>query len=119
MSGRAAVATPELRFSLFGHARVEADGAPYPMATPRKTLQVLAYLLLNRRARIARSHLAYLIWPDETDEGARSRLRSTLFDLTRVLPPAPEDRSPIRRRSHRGQHFCIQLSPREVLDSEL
>jgi DNA-binding SARP family transcriptional activator/predicted ATPase len=91
MSGRAAIATPELRFSLFGHARVEADGAPFPMATPRKTLQVLAYLLLNRRARIARSHLAYLVWPDETDEGARSRLRSTLFDLARVLPPAPED----------------------------
>jgi DNA-binding SARP family transcriptional activator/predicted ATPase len=91
MTGRTAIATPELRFSLFGHARVEADGAPYPMATPRKTLQVLAYLLLNRGARIARSHLAYLVWPDETDEGARSRLRSTLFDLARVLPPAPED----------------------------
>ena len=91
MIGQTAIVRPALRFFLFGHARVEADGVPYPMATPRKTLQVLAYLLLNRGARIARSHLAYLVWPDETDEGARSRLRSTLFDLARVLPPAPED----------------------------
>jgi DNA-binding SARP family transcriptional activator len=91
LNARAAIVVPELRFSLFGHARVEVDGVPYPMATPRKTLQVLAYLLLNRGARIARSHLAYLVWPDETDEGARSRLRSTLFDLARVLPPAPEE----------------------------
>jgi DNA-binding SARP family transcriptional activator len=82
-SSSAAPGSPELRFFLFGHARVEAGGKPYPMATPRKTQQVLAYLLLNRRARIARSHLSYLIWPDETEEGAPSKRRATLFDLAR------------------------------------
>lgn len=81
---------PTLRFLFFGHARVLADGEVFHMATPRKTLPVLAYLLLNRGATIARSFLSYLIWPDETEEAARAKLRATLYDLVRVLPPAPE-----------------------------
>lgn len=85
-----AIGAPALRFQLFGHLGVFVDGAPFRMATPRKTLPVLAYLLLNRHAQIARSHLAYQIWPDETDEDARSKLRSTLYDLVRALPPAPD-----------------------------
>jgi DNA-binding SARP family transcriptional activator len=86
----AAAAPPAIRFCLFGHPRVTADGRPFNLATPRKSLPVLAYLLLHRGAPVARSFLAYLIWPDETEEAARAKLRATLFDLVRVLPPAPE-----------------------------
>ncbi len=60
------------------------------MATPRKSLPVLAYLLLHRDATVARSFLSFLVWPDEDEDGARSKLRATLFDLVRALPPAPE-----------------------------
>ena len=51
---------PELHISLFGHVAVEVNGTPFKLATPRKTLPVLAYLLLNRDAPIARDFLAYV-----------------------------------------------------------
>jgi DNA-binding SARP family transcriptional activator len=81
---------PALRFLLFGHARVFANGQPFRLATPRKTLPLLAYLLLNREAAVSRSFLAFLIWPDESEDDARAKLRATLHDLVKVLPPAPE-----------------------------
>ena len=81
---------PALRVLLFGHVRVFADGEPFRLGTPRKTLPVLAYLLLHRGAAVARSFLSFLIWPDESEDDARAKLRATLHDLVRVLPPAPD-----------------------------
>jgi DNA-binding SARP family transcriptional activator/tetratricopeptide (TPR) repeat protein len=78
---------PELRIRLFGHVAVEVNGEPFRLATPRKTLSVLAYLLLNRDAPIARDFLAYVMWPDDEEEPARTKLRMNLYDLARVLPP--------------------------------
>jgi hypothetical protein len=59
--GKAAVKVSELRparakqpghldIRLFGHLEVTHDGAHFALATPRKALQVLAYLLLHRAA---------------------------------------------------------------------
>ncbi len=84
-----AIATPDLRIRLFGHVAVEVDGAPFRLATPRKTLPILAYLLMNRDAPVARDFLAYVMWPDEEEDSARSRLRMNLYELGRVLPPSP------------------------------
>jgi DNA-binding SARP family transcriptional activator len=78
---------PEIRIRLFGHVAVEVNGEPFRLATPRKTLSVLAYLLLNRDAPIARDFLAYVMWPDDEEEPARTKLRMNLYDLARVLPP--------------------------------
>lgn len=60
------------------------------MSTPRKTLPVLAYLLLHRDAAVSRNFLSFLLWPDETEDSARAKLRATLHDLARALPEAPE-----------------------------
>ncbi|MBV9645839.1 MAG: AAA family ATPase [Candidatus Eremiobacteraeota bacterium] len=68
--------------------RVFAGGIPFSLATPRKTLPLLAYLLLHRDAVLARDFLSYLLWPDDTEESARTKLRATLYDLQGVLPPA-------------------------------
>jgi DNA-binding SARP family transcriptional activator/predicted ATPase len=84
---------PELRIGLLGHVAVEVNGTPFKLATPRKTLPVLAYLLLNRDAPIARDFLAYVMWPDDEEEPARTKLRMTLYDLARVLPPELEGRA--------------------------
>ena len=81
-----------LRFGLLGHIRAFVDGEPFAIATPRKTAQLLTYLLLHRGATVARDHLAFLFWPDDTEESARSKLRSNIFDLTRLLPAAPKER---------------------------
>jgi DNA-binding SARP family transcriptional activator/tetratricopeptide (TPR) repeat protein len=84
---------PELRIGLFGHVAVEVNGTPFKLATPRKTLPVLAYLLLNRDAPVARDFLAYVMWPDDEEEPARTKLRMSLYDLARVLPPELEGRA--------------------------
>jgi DNA-binding SARP family transcriptional activator len=81
---------PVLRVHLFGHVRVFTDGAPFQMATPRKALPLLAYLLLHRDGAVSRDFLSFLLWPDENEDSARQKLRATLFDLTRVLPAAPD-----------------------------
>lgn len=77
---------PDVRIRLFGHVAVEVDGTPFKLATPRKTLPILAYLLLNRDAPVARDFLAYVMWPDDEEESARNKLRMSLYDLGRVLP---------------------------------
>jgi DNA-binding SARP family transcriptional activator len=78
---------PEIRIRLFGHVAIEVNREPFRLATPRKTLSILAYLLLNRDAPIARDFLAYVMWPDDEEEAARTKLRMNLYDLARVLPP--------------------------------
>ncbi|MGA8534624.1 MAG: AAA family ATPase [Candidatus Tumulicola sp.] len=47
----------------------------------------MAYLLLNRNAPIPRDFLAYVMWPDDEEESARTKLRMSLYDLARILPP--------------------------------
>jgi DNA-binding SARP family transcriptional activator len=74
-------------FRLFGQVEAAADGAPFRLATPRKSLQILVYLLLQRPAPVARDFLAFTLWPDEDEEVALTRLRSSFSDLQRVLPP--------------------------------
>lgn len=76
---------------LFGHLEIALDGARLDPATPRKSLQVLAYLLLHRAAPVSREYLAFLLYPDDEEAAARAKLRATLSDLPKILP-APIDR---------------------------
>ena len=76
---------------LFGHLEIELDGARFDLATPRKSLQVLAYLLLHRGAPVAREYLAFLLYPDDEEGAARAKLRATLSELPKILP-APIER---------------------------
>jgi DNA-binding SARP family transcriptional activator len=76
---------------LFGQVALILDGQAFRLATPRKSLQVLAYLLLHRDAPVSRDYLAFLIWPDEDEGTARMRLRATISDLLRVLPQPAHD----------------------------
>lgn len=80
-----------LDIRLFGHFEVALDGEPLRLATPRKSLQVLAYLLLHRGGPVSREYLAFLLYPDDEEGAARAKLRATLSELQKVLP-APADR---------------------------
>ncbi|HMF28300.1 MAG TPA: AAA family ATPase, partial [Candidatus Cybelea sp.] len=80
-----------LDIRLFGHAEVALDGARFKLATPRKTLQVLAYLLLHQAVAVSREYLAFLLYPDDEEGSARAKLRATLSELPKILP-APIDR---------------------------
>lgn len=75
-----------LAVRMFGQLEMNLDGAPFKFATPRKSLQVLAYLLLHRRAPVTREYLAYVLFPDDEEAVARTRLRSTIGDMQKILP---------------------------------
>src|SRR5580704_3429547 len=75
-----------LSVRLFGHVTLDYDGEPCPLASPRSTAPLLAYLLLLRGA-IAREPLAYALAPDDTEDGARLKLRNNLYRLGKALPP--------------------------------
>lgn len=79
-----------LHIRLFGHLEVALDGAPLRLATPRKSLQVLAYLLLHRAAPVSREYLAFLLYPDDEESAARAKLRATLSELPKILPKPAE-----------------------------
>jgi DNA-binding SARP family transcriptional activator/tetratricopeptide (TPR) repeat protein len=80
-----------LEVRLFGHLEVALDGVPLHLATPRKSLQVLAYLLLHRGGAVSREYLAFLLHPDDEEGSARAKLRATLSELAKILPQ-PSDR---------------------------
>jgi predicted ATPase/DNA-binding SARP family transcriptional activator len=80
-----------LDIHLFGHLEVALDGEPFRFATPRKALQVLAYILLHRQAPVSREYLAFLLYPDDEEGAAKAKLRATLGDLGKILPQ-PADR---------------------------
>ncbi|MEO6836000.1 MAG: AAA family ATPase [Candidatus Tumulicola sp.] len=80
-----------LDIRLFGHLEVALEGGRFSLATPRKSLQVLAYLLLHRAAPVSRDYLAFLLYPDDEEGAARAKLRATLSQLPKILPP-PADR---------------------------
>lgn len=79
-----------LDIRLFGHLEVALDGARFNLATPRKSLQVLAYLLLHRAAAVSREYLAFLLYPDDEEGAARAKLRATLSELSKILPKPSE-----------------------------
>ncbi|HET7037110.1 MAG TPA: AAA family ATPase [Thermomicrobiaceae bacterium] len=57
------------------------------VATPRLQ-SLLAYLILHRDAPQPRQRLAYLFWPDSTEQQARTNLRRELHHLRQALPQA-------------------------------
>lgn len=76
-----------LRIFLFGSLRLLVDGAPHRFRGLPKTLPLCAYLLLHRKQPINRERLAFVFWPDASEDLARANLRRHLYDLRRSLPP--------------------------------
>ena len=75
-----------IRVALFGQPRVVADDGSREFSLPRKTLNVLAYLVLNRRRAPTRDTIAFALFPDDEEEAARGALRRNLSYLLQALP---------------------------------
>ena len=83
-----------LEVKLLGQFDVRREGAS--IAVPSRPAQsLLAYLILNAGTAYRREKLAGLLWPDSTEENARSYLRHELWRLRKVIEPtAPRKRAP-------------------------
>lgn len=77
-----------LDISLLGGFSLIAAGRRIASLNAERPQTLLAYLLLHRDAPQSRPHLAYTLWPDSTDEQARTNLRNLLHTLRHALPDA-------------------------------
>ncbi|HEY9084822.1 MAG TPA: AAA family ATPase [Candidatus Tyrphobacter sp.] len=75
-----------LEVGFFGQPRFAVDGSPFRLSVPPKALLILAHLLLHRGTAVSRDALSFTIWPDESEDEARSKLRKYLYRLTKALP---------------------------------
>jgi DNA-binding SARP family transcriptional activator len=76
---------PTLQAYLLGALQLRLDGAPLPRLESARAESLLAYLLTHHEAPHTREQLAFLLWPDSTEEQARTNLRHVLHNLRRAL----------------------------------
>ena len=67
---------------------MEDGSREFPL--PRKTLNVLGYLILKSKRPPTRDAVAFALFPDEDEEKARNSLRRNLSYLLSSLPPADD-----------------------------
>ena len=73
---------------LFGQPHVTASGTPVKFARRSTTITMLAFLILRRNQPVARTFLAFTLFPDHDEEQALNELRRYLYLTTKALPPA-------------------------------
>jgi DNA-binding SARP family transcriptional activator len=72
--------------ALLGSPAVTAADGSRQFALPRRTLDVLAYLILHRRRAPTRAAVAFTLFADDDEEAARGNLRRNLSQLLNALP---------------------------------
>ena len=80
-----------VRVALLGQPRVISADGTQDFLLPRKTLNVLAYLILQRKRPATRDSVAFALFPDDDEDTARGHLRRNLSYLLSSLPPTSED----------------------------
>lgn len=75
-----------VRIALFGQPRVVSEDGSREYVLPRKTLNVLGYLVLNSKRPPTRDAVAFSLFPDEDEDKARGSLRRNLSYLLSALP---------------------------------
>jgi DNA-binding SARP family transcriptional activator len=76
-----------LQVRLFGAFEARVDGTPVALASTRAQ-SLLAYLALQNGAAQRRDRVAYLLWPDSTEQQARTNLRHLLHTVRAAVPDA-------------------------------
>lgn len=77
---------PTLHVQLLGDFRLAYGDTPLTSVNTSRLKSLLAFLLLHRDSPQSRQHLAFLFWPDTSEEQARANLRNLIHFLKRALP---------------------------------
>jgi len=75
-----------LRVALLGAPALTLDGVALRFKVRPRVVPLLAYLLMHALRPTPRDDLAFTLWPDDTEEAARSNLRRHLHYLRDALP---------------------------------
>jgi DNA-binding SARP family transcriptional activator len=70
---------PTVRLRLLGGFQVSADGESLAAINAPRLQSLIAYLAMHRGVAHTRQQLAFLLWPDSTEEQARTNLRKLLL----------------------------------------
>src|SRR4051794_14589660 len=76
------------RVKLLGELSVQRGEDTPARFDTRQTAALLAYLAYYRDRAHSREVVAEQLWPDEESEATRSRLRTAIWALRRVLEPS-------------------------------
>ncbi|HXZ04042.1 MAG TPA: bacterial transcriptional activator domain-containing protein, partial [Ktedonobacteraceae bacterium] len=79
---------PPLHIHLLDEFLLVADEEPVTTFETPRLQSLLAYLLLHRAVPQSRAHLAFLLWPDSTEQQAHTNLRKLLYLLRQTFPHA-------------------------------
>ena len=74
----------ELR--LLGQFQLLLDGKPVDGMGQARLQLLLAYVTLHRNLTLSRQHMAFLFWPDSSEQQAFANLRKLLYMLRQALP---------------------------------
>jgi DNA-binding SARP family transcriptional activator/Flp pilus assembly protein TadD len=75
-----------LHIQLLGEFRLVYNNAPLALHHATRLHSLLAWLLLHAGVPQPRAYLAYTLWPDSSEEQARTNLRKRFFELRQALP---------------------------------
>ncbi|HLZ62888.1 MAG TPA: AAA family ATPase [Ktedonosporobacter sp.] len=79
---------PTLHIRLLGDFSLVSGDTPVTTVNVPRLQSLLVYLVLHRTSPQARSHLAFLLWPDSTEAQAHTNLRKLLYQLRQSFPNA-------------------------------
>jgi predicted ATPase/DNA-binding SARP family transcriptional activator len=111
-----------LQIRLLGEFRVSIGGEPVTTLLMPRLQALLAYLLLHRDAPQPRQQIAFLFWPDSSEEQAQSNLRNLLMALRRDFPDAERyisiERRTLQWRDPSHTALDVDLFERALEDNE-
>jgi predicted ATPase/DNA-binding SARP family transcriptional activator len=74
-----------LEIRLFGPPALTFGGEPLRFSAPPRTMALLVYVVLHPEP-LLREQVAWAVWPDTDEDGARANLRRHLYLLRNTLP---------------------------------
>src|SRR5215210_268506 len=80
--------TATLQLQLLGGFHLAAGARPVAALESPRVQSLFARLALHAGVPQPRQQLAYLYWPDSTEQQARTNLRRLVYDLRLALPDA-------------------------------
>jgi DNA-binding SARP family transcriptional activator/tetratricopeptide (TPR) repeat protein len=75
-----------MRACLLGQLDIRVGGVRVTPLTSKRGRSLLGYLLLHRDTAPSREALAFALWPDSSEDQARTNLRNLLHTLRRAVP---------------------------------
>src|SRR5688572_28401295 len=86
-----------MQIRLLGDFRLTWDDRVVSAVSTPRLRSLLGYLILRRGTPQARAHLAFLFWPDSSEQQALTNLRHLLHELRQALPQSGDFLQPGNR----------------------